>query len=72
MRNVLTAIMSSALLLGLSGTGHGRDVVAPAQGAGADARVWHGGACKSARLAQASIHPAVRVPFRIRVAYFGP
>ena len=70
----LKAISFLVLLFGLTGASPGRDFFGrDSQELGTKAA--HRGACKSARLAEAravSAPTAIRVPYRVRIAYFGP
>ena len=69
----LKAILFSVLLFGLAGASPGRDFGRDLHELGTKAA--HRGACKSAKLAEAravSAPTAIRVPYRVRIAYFGP
>jgi hypothetical protein len=75
MRIALTASLSSVLLFGMAGASPGREAI---EGAPAS----HHAACPHAKLAEAKMAaakpsdeiaaPAIRVPFRVRIANFGP
>jgi hypothetical protein len=67
----LKVFLSAVLLFGLTGPSSGRDIGRDSDGVSAK----HRGACKSAKLAEAraaSAPGAIRVPFKVRIAYFGP
>lgn len=71
----LKVLLSALLWFGLTGPSSGRDVGRDSDGLSAKASQH--GACKSARLARARAAAApapesIRVPFKVRIAYFGP